>query len=508
MKINYLVILLLLLLGISYRLILTSEGNFLFHIDSARDMVDVREMVELGKLRLTGPTSAIEGFYNGPAWYYLLATAYLISDGDPYAAILMEIILWAIGGLFLMKLVARFGLVVTILTGLIWVVSNYVVLLTLYAFNPNPVTLLAPVFIYSLEKYLITGKLLFSLSAFLLGGLFFNFEMNFGIFVIPIVLMSTLVINKRLLSQRNWWAGLAVFLLTLLPQLIFDIRHQMIMSRAVINYLTQNSTFLGINLIGRAAQLTNQFYQVFSSTLMNSPLLAKVAIITIAIGLIVQLRIGKLTQNKLVVICLTLILVPLIGYIVAPVAVNSWHLGAEMVAGVILLGWVIHHTSQGNILAKGVTLLLSGLIIWSVAVNLNNFIRERGHLSQDVSVFRNEIAAIDYIYHYAAGKNFKVYTYLPSIIDYPYQYLIWWRGRKRYGYLPEDYAYLPNQPAYISNKERFVTRGDLPNSGLVFLIKEPDRRGERHLWENNFRDLELTREISIAGLEIEVRKER
>lgn len=507
MKTNYLVILLL-LLGISYRLILTSEGNFLFHIDSARDMVDVREMVELGKLRLTGPTSAIEGFYNGPAWYYLLGTAYLISDGDPYSTILMEIILWAIGGLFLMKLVARFGLLVTILTGLIWVVSNYVVLLTLYAFNPNPVTLLAPVFIYSLEKYLLTGKLLFSLSAFLLGGLFFNFEMNFGVFVIPIVLMSTLVINKRLLSQRNWWIGLVAYLLTLLPQLIFDLRHQMIMSRAVINYLTQQTPVAGVNLIGRTTQLTNQLYQVFSSTLMNSLMLTKLAIITIAAVLIVQLRIGRLTQNTLVVICLNLILVPLAGYIVAPVAVNPWHLGAAMVAGVILLGWAIHLMRQGNMLAKGVALILSGLIIWSVAVNLNNFIRERGHLSQDVSVFRNEIAAIDYVYQYSRGKNFKVYVYLPSIIDYPYQYLIWWWGRKRYGYLPEDYAYLPNQPAYISNKEKFTAPSSKLSSGLVFLIKEPDRRGERHLWENNFRDLELIDQIIVAGLQIEVRKEK
>src|SRR3989304_9825903 len=92
------IILVILLIGILYRLVLTSNGNFLFNMDNARDMVDIREMVVLQKLRLTGPTSAIEGLFNGPAWYYLLAIPFVISGGDPYAPILMEIVLWTVCG--------------------------------------------------------------------------------------------------------------------------------------------------------------------------------------------------------------------------------------------------------------------------------------------------------------------------------------------------------------------------------------------------------------------------
>ncbi|MBU1031588.1 hypothetical protein KKE03_01545, partial [Patescibacteria group bacterium] len=125
---NNKIIVFILILGIIYRLFLTSGGNFLFNMDNARDMVDVREMVVLGKLRLTGPTSAIEGFYNGPAWYYLLAVPFIISGGDPYASILMEIILWAIGGFFLLKLVKIWSNWLIIPIGAIWVSSNYIVL--------------------------------------------------------------------------------------------------------------------------------------------------------------------------------------------------------------------------------------------------------------------------------------------------------------------------------------------------------------------------------------------
>ena len=84
------IILTILSIGILCRLAFTADGNFLFNMDNGRDMVDVREMVVLKKLRLTGPTSAIEGLYNGPAWYYLLAVPFVLSGGDPYTSILME----------------------------------------------------------------------------------------------------------------------------------------------------------------------------------------------------------------------------------------------------------------------------------------------------------------------------------------------------------------------------------------------------------------------------------
>ena len=80
-------VVLFLLLGVVFKLYVTSNENIIFHMDSARDYVDVREMVELGKLRLIGPTSAIDGFFNGPGWYYLLAIPYILFDGDPYGGV-------------------------------------------------------------------------------------------------------------------------------------------------------------------------------------------------------------------------------------------------------------------------------------------------------------------------------------------------------------------------------------------------------------------------------------
>ncbi len=168
-------------------------------------------------------------------------------------------------------------------------------------------------------------------------------------------------------------------------------------------------------------------------------------------------------------------------------------------AFLILIGFTI----KEKIIAASLGLLITILGILNV---LNVFAVEVGKPSGDPSLFKNEIAVIDYIYKYANGKNFKVYAYLPSVYDYPYQYLFWWYGNKNYKFIPGEYAYSPNKPQYISNREKFEGRKD-GFSGLVFLIKEPDTIHMRQAWENDYKDMQFISKQMIGPLEIEVRSE-
>src|SRR5258708_35186231 len=125
-KINLLIILVL-SLGLFYRLLVTWGGNFIFHFDSARDILDVREMIVLHHLRLIGPTSGIDGLFTGPGWYYLLAIPFALSRGDPYAAVLMMNVFWLIGGFFLLKMLRQRGVLAVLTGGVLWIASNYIV---------------------------------------------------------------------------------------------------------------------------------------------------------------------------------------------------------------------------------------------------------------------------------------------------------------------------------------------------------------------------------------------
>lgn len=501
-------IILILATGIAYRLGRVDGGNFLFHMDSARDFIDVREMVELKKLRLVGPTSAIEGFYTGPLWYYLLAIPYVLSDGHPYSAILMEVIFWAVGGVFLLKLCSRFGTLAMLFAGYLWIASNYLVLITTYSFHPNLIALMTPLFIYFLEKYLKETKGIFLIICFLLSAIFFQLEMNFGVFA-PLIILATLIFSKKYNSLKTYsfLLGLLIFILSLFPQIAFDARHQFIMSQSLIKHL-QNPTSR-VHLVtptDRFPQIAQNFYDMALPTFLSSKLLIFFLILSLVL-ISHQARATLYPNLALITILSSFLAVPFIGYVFLPVNVNSWHIGAISAVYIIYSAILVGQLKKIEIFGHVLTLSLIIFLIFSLVINTKIFFNERGQKLSDQSAFVNEIEAIDYVYHEAGGKNFKVYAYLPSVYDYPYQYLFWWYGQKRYNYLPKDYSYLPQKPEYIRNKHLFSNNILAEDSDLVFLIKEPDHPQRRQLWENNFMHLQLIKVKMIGPLEIEVRKE-
>ncbi len=504
-------LIIILIIGVIFRLSLTSNNNFLFNMDNARDMVDVREMVVLNNLRFISSRSAIEGDFSGLARYYLLAIPFILSGGDPYASIILEIILWALGGFFLLKLVSRYGNWLMFTAGSLWVASNYIVLTNLYAFNPNPVTLLTPLLIFLIQKYITGKKFIFALLAFFLGGLLFNFEMNAGVFMPLVIFFSVLVSKAELLKKKSFWISTLAFVATIIPQILFDLKHNFLMSKSILSFLAQ-SQGRGIAEISlRILSIYQSFYGTLSATLMNEKVLTNITVILFLIYLIIRLKQRKTSLDSLSVICFMFILVPFIGYVILPVQINAWHLGAPMVAAILLL-IIILSKIKFKLLSGSISYIISALIIFLAVSNLVKFYtHDRFVKNQDPSIFSNEIAAIDYAYKYANNKNFKVYTYLPSVIDYPYQYLIWWHGLKEYGYLPEDYAYAPNKPRYISNKENFSASPDSlkkrENSNLVFLIEEPNHNYTRFGWEGDFIKLENVEVQMVGPIRIDIRKE-
>ncbi len=510
-KYKYILILVLLFLGVLYRLLVTSGNNFIFNVDNARDFVDVREMVTQTKFRLIGPTSGIEGVFNGPGWYYILGVPFILTDGNPYSGIVLMIFFWAIGGFYLLKLFVKSSIWVILAVIGLWLFSNYIMLLTHYSFNPNPVTLLAPVFVYYLREYIKNGGVVRSLIIWILAGFFFQFEMAYGVFMPLIILLSLVLLKKQnYFRKKHFILGVLSFCCLLLPQLVFDLKHNFIMTNSFVNYILHpgDDRKESINIFKRIYLIARAHYDVFVPTLMNELVLYITALLVLLSTFYKLVKEKIIEQRSVIIISLVMIFVPFLGYIFVPINVYSWHLGGSMLASILLISCSLEYLQKKGVLGTIFVSLFVALIFFFGIANLELLTLLKGErVSNDVSVFRNELAVVDYVYQKAEGKSFKVYSYLPSVIDYPYQYLFWWRGLKKYGYLPEDYAYLPFQPTYISGKEVLKSKISPPNSDLVFLIKEPDRIGLREAWENNFEKMELLSLEKIGPIEVEKRSD-
>ena len=494
----------ILIMGIIFRVFITSNDNFIFNMDNARDMIDVREMVTLGNIRLIGPTTSIDGVYFGPFWYYLLAIPFLLTGGNPYGSIILEIALWAVGGYFLLTLVnkyySKWGF-----TGVafLWLASNFIILGTQYAFNPNPVLFLIPVFIFSLLKYIETEKIKYSILTWFLAGSFFHFIIPVGVFMPIIIILAVGILKKKLLTKKSLFFGLIAFFVTFIPQMIFELRHNLFMTKNLFSYNSTSHGSLNQLIHMRALSILKSFYDTLLPTFMNLKLFT-ISMIVLLFSILLK-NIKEKRIDNLTLVCLLLIFVPLIGLIPLKVDIMRWYLNAEMVAAIILVGFIIsslEKTKLGKILAFGILVYLAIFTI----LNISTYIKATGVGLVGNSILKEELKAIDFVYQEADGKNFKVYTYLPSVYDWPYQYLFWWYGQNRYGFLPEEYAYSPGKPAYVGDKEKFNTGTKPESSGLIFLIKEADQIGQRHLWENQFKDLILLQTDQVGSVVIETRK--
>jgi hypothetical protein len=278
------------------------SGRFTFAFDMGRDLLWVRNMVELKKPALIGPWGSIAGVYFGPLWYYLLAIPYTIFNGDPRAAVAVplaaNLLTIIIGWLFLRR---RQHPAAADIFALLYCVSPMVVSLSSFAFHANLLPLVALIFFIGLYGFYqpstinhhpFLGLPLSALSA----SLAYHLEPAAGVMLtifLGLWLLGTSIIRKikintsfalklqaklanlrvRLLpseaspSDSEWLtaneqisptslpsAKLAIrlfvysfilFIIPFIPQIAFELRHDFIQSKSLVAYFQGENTSLG-----------------------------------------------------------------------------------------------------------------------------------------------------------------------------------------------------------------------------------------------------------------------
>src|SRR3990172_10101476 len=73
---------LIFLLGFILKTLYLSEGALIFGYDQARDAFVTQQILE-GDFKILGPPASTPGLYHGVFYYYFLAPAYLLGQGNP-----------------------------------------------------------------------------------------------------------------------------------------------------------------------------------------------------------------------------------------------------------------------------------------------------------------------------------------------------------------------------------------------------------------------------------------
>jgi 4-amino-4-deoxy-L-arabinose transferase-like glycosyltransferase len=306
LKTEHLFLFLILLLAIYLRFY-NLRNSFMFQGDQGRDALVVSQIFKDGDPVFIGPVTSIGNMYLGPFYYYFMLPFLLLSYPSPLGPV------YAVAGLsvltvFLLFQISKkiFDQKTAFIATTFFALSASVVNLARFSWNPNIApffSLLMFYFTYLSWKKNTKYWLLVSLCFSILIQLHYVTLLSFcgAFFILLLQLIEKIKLQKKNFFKKekkfisNILLAVAIFLLSLTPLILFDLKHDFINTKSFISILTEKesfnlerkadrkgfaaiSKFISIDLKDRASQVL--FEPSFGINKNNHPMLFFTLIVT------------------------------------------------------------------------------------------------------------------------------------------------------------------------------------------------------------------------------------
>lgn len=496
-KIFYLIFIFILVFGLILKIIPLLNNNFYFTMDQGRDSVYVREMLQRKQIILLGPQTGIEGVYTGPLWFYFISVGYLLFGGHPAGAVFMLILLntslSAILMLWLKKKIApALALIIGFALQIFWPFYNT----SRYAFNPFPITFLSFLLILFLinsfcdKKYFVLGGILV--------GLAFNCEIAGASALGLFYFLTGIVLKfKKKITLKTIVLGLLTTAVFLIPTVISEFNTNFSQINAVLNQKGNTTNpFSGTSYVFMA----KNFLKLFQESIIPQNFIASLIIFIIITTALFKFSIKNNLLKLFVFLALFLLTISYLwfGSFKGWQDWNTAYLPPIIITSLLLMIFS---------LPKKISISLFIIIIFCQGFSFQSLYLQNLKSSDDQSILKNELSALDWVYQKSDGHGFFVYNYLPSVLDYPYQYLFWWQGKKKYGYLPCEYSSFPSSPKLFIPGSKYYQTPNKECDKTMFLIIEPDKNLiVQKEWFNTISvSTTLIEEVNIGMLRVQKR---
>jgi 4-amino-4-deoxy-L-arabinose transferase-like glycosyltransferase len=214
------------------------KGEAVLSSDIARDFLLYSE-IALKKIILIGPKSSVMGIFHGPLWLYINFPAYTIGGGNP---IILELFWIFLAFLFVYSCYFVGKKLFNKNTGYLFslMVSVYMFFHINQFYNPMGAMFLIPINFYLFIKYLEKYQIKYLIAYVLISGLIIQFELAIGIpfFILSVFYLLIALIRSK--HKKHLFALLLV-VIPLLNYIVFDLRHQFLLTNSVLRYLSPES---------------------------------------------------------------------------------------------------------------------------------------------------------------------------------------------------------------------------------------------------------------------------
>jgi len=202
-------------------------------------IIDAVQKISSGDLTLIGPATGPADLFTGPLIYYLTSLFWLMGF-HYYSLIVTTIFIASLSGWSIYWLSKRYlNYSASLVSLTIWAFSIILIQLDQVTWNPN-LTILAAALVFYPVLGLIKNKFLTKTDYFLvfMGG-FLSYQAHFsGLLLIPLILTGFLS-KKYLKTIAAFLSGLLGLALSLLPTVIFDLRHNWLNTHGLWKFINQ-----------------------------------------------------------------------------------------------------------------------------------------------------------------------------------------------------------------------------------------------------------------------------
>ena len=469
------VLFLLTILVLVTRLPIILSNSFAFTFDHGKDSMAILHMWQTFSPKFIGPWTSIPGFYFGPGWYYLLLPAYVLSGGAPSAAVIVMMLLVLIQVFLAYKYFGKEA-------AIILAASSSWATFSTSAWNPFPMALISLI-ILILIKSTASHSRLSEQHAFLLGlmaAFGFHFSTAFAIFYPPLITLS-LISHKIKFSLKTIVTSGAGFIMPFLPQIMFELKHNFIEIRSLINYMgSGEADSISLEKVFRIISTawadfnhaaTPEVWMPWPYLPIIIKLVYYVLLLTATYYYLKKIRHKTLRKANLFYFQKDLVWwigIPLTSYFF--LHFNFWYLIGLLP---IVVLFVAHLIKQLPSFTKKIALSL--FILAALSQQIFFQLEDKEKFVNDRTFLPVKIRALDYIAATANEKPYSSYHYVPDIYDYSYQYLYFWRAIQGSD-LPVEFSYKPGEILYVTEKPDLLIKlqSKIPQKepALIFFIVE------------------------------------
>lgn len=422
--------------------------DFVFVYDQGRDALEVTKILH-GNLTLVGPTTGLFGVFLGPFWYYFLAPFYLFGQGNPMVAAygIAAIASLAIIPLYIYAAKTG-GKLAGFIAAFLYVISFSQIMFARWLSNPSPLPITSLILFLSVIKAVNSRQKRWFFWVGILLGLSVQMEAANAVFFIPTLVIIGITelklwiwpiskLKQSILSTRSFWGALLIgFVILLVPQGVFELRHKFTSTRALIRSFQVRDTTVSRNIPVRIEKLVELYGKGLfpSQEAIILPFMAAVIILGIK-------ERKQLWKNLPFRVAFWWFVIPFMGDLFySGNHGNFWdyYIIAQHNALYILIAAVLAVGIKARKISSVISwALLLVLVLLGLSTNLKSW---RGFLTPyDKRISLSlQLEAINWMEADAAGQPFGEWAYTPSLQDDVYRYLISYTA-KRTGVMPVEH---------------------------------------------------------------------